>query len=119
MNTAHQIINEILSTGSKFTLYGGEFGLTQIVNDDLLERARKNKAQIKQILEAVKCDSRTASPIIWKLKIQSSDGQMINSMTKIDPARMSLNECKEHLDRQFGENRIISFTEITFYIRGY
>ena len=113
MNTAHQIINEIISTGTKFTLHGGEVGLTQIVDDDLLERARKHKTQIKQILEAVKRESRMATPKVWKLKISSSNGQTINSMTMIDPARMSLDECKDHLDRQFGKNRIITFIEKT------
>ena len=113
MSTAHQIINEIINTGTKFTLHGGEVGLTQIVNDDLLERARKHKKQIKQILEAVKQESRQVSPKKWILKIKSSDGQTIDNITMIDPARMSHDECKLTLARQFGENRIISFIEKT------
>ncbi len=112
MNTANQIINEIIDTGAKFTLHGGEVGLTQIVNDDLLQRARKHKTQIKQILIAVKRESRTASPKVWKLKIQSSDGKTINSMTMIDKHRMSREECKLHLARQFGENRVLEFKEV-------
>ena len=112
-NIANEIINEIIATGSKFTLNNGEVGLTQLVDDDLLQRARKHKTQIKQILIAVKRESRTASPKIWKLKIQSSDGATINSMTMIDKHRMSHDECKLHLDKQFGENRVLEFIEVT------
>jgi len=111
MNTARKIISEIIQEGAKFTLNHGEVGLTKIVNDDLLERARKHKTQIKQILEAVKRESRTASPKIWKLKIRSLNGNRINGMTMIDPARLSRKECEAHLARQFGESRIMSFKE--------
>ena len=111
MNTANQIINEIIDAGAKFSLYGGDVSLTKVVDIALLERAREHKHEIKQILECVKRESRTASPKVWKLKIKSSDGQTTNSMTMIDPARMSLDECKNHLDRQFGKSRIINFTE--------
>ena len=112
MNTANQIINEIIDAGAKFTLHGGEVGLTQIVNDDLLERARKHKTQIKQILQAVKRESRTATPKVWKLKIRTSDGKGIDEMNMIDPARMSQIECERHLGLQFGASRIIEFKEV-------
>ena len=111
MSTAYEIINEIISAGAKFTLDGGDVGLTQIVNDDLLQRARSNKSQIKKILLAIQRESRNPSPKIWKLKILSSDGKRIDGMTMIDKLRMSRDECKLHLDRQFGENRIISYQE--------
>jgi len=50
-------------------------------------------------------------PKVWKLKIRTSDGKSINSMTMIDPDRMSEVECKNHLARQFGIERVISFEE--------
>ena len=50
-------------------------------------------------------------PKVWNLKIKSSDGIAINSMTMIDPARMCSQECKEHLVRQFGENRVVEYGE--------
>ena len=112
MSVANQIIHEILSTGAKFTLSGDEVGLTQVVDDELLERARKHKTQIKQILEAVKRQNRIAKPKVWTLKIQSLDGKTTNSMTMIDPHRMSEPECKIHLARQFGASRVLEFREV-------
>lgn len=111
MNTARQIINEIIQEGAKFTLNHGEVGLTQMVNDDLLARARKHKAEIKKIIQAVKRENRTFKPKVWKLKIRSSDGARIDSITMIDPARFNREECKAHLARQFGEKRVISFMD--------
>lgn len=112
MNAANQIIHEIIDTGAKFTLHAGEVGLTQIVSDDLLERARKHKTQIKQILQALKRESRTASPKVWNLKIRTSDGKTIDKMNMIDPVRMSRAECERHLGLQFGKDRIIEFKEV-------
>ncbi len=110
MNTARQIINEIIQEGAKFTLHGGEVGLTQSVNDDLLARARKHKAEIKKIIEAVKRE-QTKTPKVWNLVITSSDGKTINRMTMIDPQRLNELECRKHLTNQFGEDRIIEFKE--------
>jgi len=83
--------------------------LSKEVDDDLLKRARKHKAEIKNILLAVKRKADIKSPKVWKLKIRSGDGKSINSMTMIDPDRMSEVECKNHLARQFGIERVISF----------
>jgi len=94
MNTANQIINEILSAGAKFILDGGEVGLTQIVDDDLLQHGRSNKHKIKQILLAIQRESRNPSPKIWELRILSSDGKRIDGMTMIDKHRLSRDECK-------------------------
>lgn len=111
MNTAHQIINEIISTGSKFTLYGGEVGLTQVVSNDLLERARKHKTQIRKILENIKQEGRQVRPKVWLLKIKSSENETIDTMTMIDPARMTHDECQLTITSQFGIGRVISITE--------
>jgi len=110
LNTARQIINEIIQEGAKFTLNGGEVGLTKMVSDDLLARARKHKAEIKKIIETVKRE-QTKTSKVWNLVIKSCDGKSISRITMIDPSRLNDLECKEHLIKQFGKNRIIEFKE--------
>lgn len=117
MNTAHQIINEIISEGAKFTLDGDEVGLTQLVSDDLLERARSHKHEIKQILTALKRESIPTKPKVWKLKIRSCEGDRIDGITMIDKFRMTREECGIHLGRQFGKDRIIEYIELTKGVR--
>ena len=81
-----------------------------MVSDDLLARARKHKAEIKKIIEAVKRE-QTKTPKVWNLQIRSYDGCRIDEMNMIDPLRMTEHECRSHLVKQFGADRIVSFRE--------
>lgn len=110
MNTARQIINEIIQEGAKLTLNGGEVGLTKMVSDDLLARARKHKAEIKKIIETIKRE-QTKTPKIWNLVITSSNGETTNKMIMIDPQRLNKFECRKYLINQFGVDRIVEFKE--------
>ena len=51
-------------------------------------------------------------PKVWRLKIRSSDGKSIDAMSMIDKHRMSRTECKAHLARQFGKDRVLEFKEV-------
>ncbi len=78
-----------------------------------LEPTKPTKPQKMTLVGLVGSESKQIEkinlPKVWNLKIRSSDGKSIDSMTMIDPLRMTESECKDHLVKQFGESRIVSF----------
>lgn len=107
---AQQIIKEVSATGARFVIEGDDIGLTQVVPDELLNKARLNKSAIKQILLSLQ-KQKINRPKVWCLKIKT--GESINTMTVIDPERLDNEAFGKSQALVFGENRIIDFYERT------
>ncbi len=106
--SAQQIIKEVSATGARFVIDGDEIGLTQVIPDELLNKARLNKSAIKRILLSLQ-KQKIKRPKVWSLKVRTGD--LINTMTVIDPERLNDDDFLKQQTLVFGKERIISFSE--------
>ena len=109
---AQQIIKEVSDTGARFVIEGDDIGLTQVVPDELLNKARLNKLAIKKILLSLQ-KQKINRPKVWSLKVKT--GNSINTMTVIDPDQMNKEAFRKSQGLVFGSDRVVSFYEKDSY----